>query len=48
MKAAVLRLLGAYQEYRQLKPPACRYLPTCTSYAVEAIENHGLPRGSWL
>ena len=26
----------------------CRYLPTCSAYAVEALETHGAFRGSWL
>jgi putative membrane protein insertion efficiency factor len=29
-------------------PASCRYRPTCSSYAVEAIELHGLVRGGWL
>jgi uncharacterized protein len=28
--------------------PRCRYLPTCSEYAVEAIDRHGVVAGSWL
>ena len=31
-----------------LLPAACRYQPTCSQYAVEAIAHHGLVRGGWL
>ena len=29
-------------------PAACRYAPTCSSYAIEAIEKHGSGKGGWL
>ncbi len=31
-----------------LKPPTCRYTPTCSQYAVEAIKKHGPFKGGWL
>jgi putative membrane protein insertion efficiency factor len=31
-----------------LLPAACRYYPTCSAYAIEAIEKHGALSGSWL
>ncbi|MCQ2610932.1 MAG: membrane protein insertion efficiency factor YidD [Treponema sp.] len=31
-----------------LKPPCCRFYPTCSSYAVQAFEKHGVLKGVWL
>jgi uncharacterized protein len=31
-----------------LKPPTCRFYPTCSEYALEAIEVHGALKGTWL
>jgi putative membrane protein insertion efficiency factor len=31
-----------------LLPPSCRYVPTCSEYALLAIQRHGLTKGSWL
>lgn len=43
MKAAALKLLALYQWLiSPLLPPACRYTPTCSHYAAEAIELHGV------
>ena len=37
-----------YQAVRAGRPSPCRYWPTCSVYAVEALEIHGAVRGSWL
>ena len=29
-------------------PPACRFTPTCSEYAAEAIQKYGLMRGGWM
>lgn len=37
-----------YQAVRGGRPSPCRYWPTCSTYALEALEAHGALRGSWL
>ncbi|ABK46243.1 protein of unknown function DUF37 [Magnetococcus marinus MC-1] len=29
-------------------PPSCRHSPTCSQYAIEALQKHGAIKGSWL
>ncbi len=49
MKKVLLRLLRFYQTaLSPLSPPRCRFLPTCSDYAVEAVEKYGAVKGGWL
>jgi len=40
--------IGGYQHLFAGRPSPCRYVPTCSTYALEAIEAHGAGRGTWL
>lgn len=49
MQRLLLALIGFYQRY--ISPalgPHCRYTPTCSAYAAEAIGKYGALKGSWL
>jgi uncharacterized protein len=52
MAAIQFCLLALIQLYRRLisplLPPSCRYQPTCSAYALEAVERYGAIAGSWL
>jgi len=45
----VQQLIRLYQRYLSpLLGPRCRYYPSCSQYALEAVDEHGLRRGLWL
>lgn len=49
MKTLLVRLLKGYKRHiSPAMPPACRFLPTCSEYAIEAITRYGSLRGGWL
>jgi len=49
MKRLLTGLLRAYKGIiSPWLPPACRYVPTCSEYALEAVERHGALRGAVL
>ena len=49
MKAVMQSALRGYKRWiSPMLPRACRFVPTCSEYALEAVERHGALRGSWL
>ena len=49
MKYPILWLIRLYQAtFSRLVPGVCRFEPTCSRYAYEAVSRHGAGRGSWL
>jgi hypothetical protein len=49
MKRLLILPVRIYQKtLSRLKPPCCRFYPTCSDYTIEAIQKHGILRGLWL
>ena len=47
MKTIAIMIIKGYRLFiSPLKPPTCRFVPTCSEYALRAIEKHGVIRGS--
>jgi putative membrane protein insertion efficiency factor len=45
----LVMLLKGYRRFvSPLLPPSCRFYPSCSAYALEAVQVHGALRGSWL
>ena len=48
-KFVTLQMLRAYKwAISPMFPTACRYVPTCSEYATEAVERYGAVRGGWM
>ena len=49
MKALLIWMIRFYQrEISPARPPCCRFIPTCSAYALEAVEKYGAWKGGWL
>ena len=49
MKRLLIAMVKFYRgNISPLRPPCCRYIPTCSQYALEALEKYGALKGSWL
>ncbi|MCM3715283.1 membrane protein insertion efficiency factor YidD [Alkalihalobacillus oceani] len=49
MKKLLLLIIKMYQKViSPLKPPTCRFYPTCSHYGIEAIQRFGALKGGWL
>jgi len=49
IRRALIFLVRLYQRgISKWLPPRCRFYPSCSVYAIEALERHGAAQGSWL
>jgi uncharacterized protein len=48
LAAVLLGVVRLYQATAAMRTPRCRFLPTCSGYAVEALRVHGAIRGTFL
>jgi uncharacterized protein len=49
LKLVLITLLRFYKlSVSPLLPPACRFIPTCSEYMLEAVERYGALKGSWM
>ena len=49
MKALLLRMIRFYRKHiSPMRPPSCRFIPTCSQYALEAVEKYGAWKGGRL
>ncbi len=49
MKKILILLIRFYRKFiSPLSPPSCRYYPTCSQYAMTAIERFGAVKGGWM
>ncbi|HVJ49110.1 membrane protein insertion efficiency factor YidD [Desulfitobacterium sp.] len=48
MKKILIGTIRFYQKFiSPLKPPSCRFYPTCSEYAIQALKKYGVVKGGW-
>ncbi len=49
LRSVVVQLIRFYQiVISPLKPPTCRFIPSCSQYAIESVMRFGVIKGGWL
>lgn len=49
MRLILIKIIHGYQYFiSPLSPPSCRFTPTCSHYACEALSRFGVIRGTWM
>jgi putative membrane protein insertion efficiency factor len=49
LRATLIALIRLYRlTFSRVMPPVCRFTPSCSAYALEAVEVHGGLKGGWL
>jgi putative membrane protein insertion efficiency factor len=48
LQVVMVKAIDGYQFVRRGRPSPCRYVPSCSDYAKEAVQVHGGLRGAWL
>lgn len=48
IRALAVGIIRLYQLLSSPFPPSCRFVPSCSNYAIEAIQKHGVLRGGWF
>lgn len=48
IKIVLIKLINFYQKLSKLRPPVCRFYPTCSEYTKQAILKYGVLKGCFL